>query len=158
MTKQLNRLTKPEYACLLALSASLRSVDPHTKVGCAAFSKDGRTIGTSYNGLAPGMDVADWMYLQENRKKKALLFHHAEANLFLHISGEKPHILGLTHSPCTSCEKIIAASSTKEIYYLKEYAGSDGDWKTILDFYGVSHSKIEYNNIKNYLNNVWENF
>ncbi len=135
------RLTKPEYACLLALAASMRSTDPHSKVGAAAFDKDGYTLCTAYNGLAPGMETPEWMALEENRNKKALLTHHAEANLYTHLTG-KPYLIGLTHSPCPSCAKIIAASSVKEVYFLKEYVRGGPEWKDVFDFYSVKYVQL----------------
>ena len=136
------RITKKEYACLLALAASYRSCDPFTAVGCAAFDKDGYTIGTAYNGLAPGMETPEWMNLEENRTRKSLLFQHAEINLLTKLNGRQPYSIGLTHNPCAACAKVIVASGIKQVYYISEYERGGKDWMDVFDFYSVKYEKV----------------
>ena len=45
-----------EYFMLLAITASLRSKDPKTKVGCVIVDEDNHQVGMGYNGFIPGID------------------------------------------------------------------------------------------------------
>lgn len=140
----MNRLKKSEYACLLALAASFRSEDPMTRAGAAIFDESFNTLGTGFNGLAPGMKVPDWMHLEENRTRKSLLFTHAEANCLIKSNWlKKPYYIATNINPCSSCAKLIAAAGIKQVYYISEYERGGKDWMDIFDFYGVKYEKIE---------------
>ena len=43
-----------EYALQIAAVASLRSEDPHRKVGACALNHQNMVVGVGYNGLASG--------------------------------------------------------------------------------------------------------
>lgn len=154
MNNILSRLTKPEYACYIALGAASRSEDPFNMVGIAAFDENWNTLGTGTNGLKPGMKVLDWMFLEENRKKKSELFLHAESNLFRVIS-DNPIYLGITMSPCFACSKEIASKGVKEIFYLREYDKCN-KFKEVFDFYGVKYTQLSTQSIQNIVNKMTE--
>ena len=137
------RLSKPEYACLLALAASFRSEDAHTKCGAAIFDENFNTLGTGFNGLAPGMEVPEWMKLEENRTKKALLFTHAEANCLIKANWlKKPFYIAANINPCSGCAKLIVAAGIKQLYYISEYERGGLEWQEVFDFYSVKYEKI----------------
>jgi deoxycytidylate deaminase len=148
----MKRLTKPEYAVLLALAASYRSEDPVTRAGAAIFDENFNTLGTGFNGLAPGMEVPEWMKLEENRTKKALLFTHAEANCLIKSNWlKKPFYMATNINPCSGCAKLIAAAGIKQIYYISDYERGGKEWMEILDFYSVKYEKVNLPIIISYL-------
>lgn len=134
------RLSKLEYGCYLALVAKSRSEDPHTQVGAVAFSKDFRVLGTAYNGLRAGKEVPNWMYDDSNRLEKADLMIHAESNLCSLLTKDICHTICLTHSPCIKCCQNIAALNIKQVVYLKEY--KDSKFKDFFEFHGISYLEL----------------
>ena len=56
-------------------------------------------------------------------------------------------------SPCVSCAKTIAATSIKEVYFIKQYhkAGAEADMKyaKIFDLYGIKVFQISNGNLSN---------
>jgi dCMP deaminase len=137
-----NRLTRDEYGCLLALSASTRSEDCSTRVGAAAMTKEGRIIGLSYNGLAAGMIKPSWMDEEENRIKKGLFFIHAEQNLAALLKKGECDTIYTTISPCVSCANTIIAHGVNRVVYLKEYHRCV-QFKEIFDFYKIQHKMLD---------------
>ena len=137
-----NRLSKDEYGCLLALSASTRSEDSKTKVGAAAMTKEGRIIGLSYNGLATGMLKPSWMDKEENRVKKGLFFIHAEQNLAALLKKGECDTIYTTISPCVSCANTIIAHGVSRVVYLNEYHRCV-QFKEIFDFYKIEHKMLD---------------
>jgi dCMP deaminase len=155
-----HRLTKDEYGCLIALSASTRSEDSHTRVGGAAMTSDGRIIGLSYNGLKSGMIKPDWMDLEENREKKGNYFIHAESNLCSLIKRGDCETLYLTISPCISCCNTILAHDISRVVYINEYHRCDR-FKEFFDFYGLKYKELnseEKSNIKKCLFQLFYSF
>ena len=136
MKQERNRLSIPQYAMALAHVASLRSEDPFRKVGAVAIDFDNRVIGTAYNGLAPGFDVADDFWFDRDARRKYML--HAEVNLCSLFTRGSAKLLACTTQPCTSCTQMICSYGIKEIYYRDVYEASDAD--EICKLYGI---KIE---------------
>ena len=135
------RLSIEEYGCLLSLAGKSRSEDLFTNCSAVAIAKDKRILGLSYNGLKKGMQVPDWMKLEENRQKKSEFYIHAEQNLFNVIKNEECDILCLNISPCLNCSKIIVAHNVRKVVYLKEYHRCSR-FKEIFNFYGVEHQEL----------------
>ena len=52
-----SRISWEKFAIEIADTASLRSEDPHRKVGACALNYSNMVIGVGYNGLASGKDV-----------------------------------------------------------------------------------------------------
>lgn len=148
------RLTKVEYGCLLALSASARSEDPTTKVGCAVENSHGKIISTGYNGLKNGFNLNQVTI--RNRKDKLKYFVHAETNALAEIAKGTGKVIYLTHSPCQSCVQNIIAHGIEQVIYLNEYHGCKS-FKQIFDTYGVSYRQTtckETKNIYNFIENL----
>ena len=137
----MERLTKDEYGCLLALSASSRSEDEHTRVGAAGMTLDGRIIGLSYNGLKSGMIMPDWMKLEENRTEKGKYMIHSEANICSLFKRGEVETIYLTISPCISCCNILLAQDVKRVVFIEEYHRCN-KYKEIFDFYGIFYREI----------------
>lgn len=138
----MNRISKTEYGLLIALSSSLRSEDPHTKVGCAIENKEGRIISIGYNGLKEKQILH--FSAENNRDKKRNFFIHAETNALSLIKKGDADVIYLTHSPCIFCCHNIAAHGIKRIVFLNEY---NTEYKEILSSYEIAFS--HYKNIKN---------
>ena len=151
-----NRLTFEEYGCLLALMAKSRSEDPHTRIGGVALNKNGRVLGASYNGLKPGATIPDWMYKEENRKKKSDFFIHCESNLCALLIKGECYTLCLTQSPCIKCCQNIAALDIQKVVYIKEYEKCK-EFKEFFDFHKIKYeelSKPSKEKIMNYLKEI----
>lgn len=146
-----NRLTKIEYGCLLALVASTRSEDPNTKVGCAIENAQGKIISTGYNGIKSGFNLHDIDI--KSREDKLKYFIHAEVNALSQIRKGEGKVIYLTHSPCESCAHNIIAHEIENVYYLNEYHKCK-NFKKIFDTFTINYrivTDVECNNIKNQL-------
>jgi dCMP deaminase len=132
------RLSKIEYGFYLALAARTRSEDPQTQTGCVLFDENWRTIGTGFNGFAPKFVPTEDVF--EDREFKSDIICHAEINAILN-SAKNAKYLFTVLSPCVSCAKTIAATSIKEVYFIKQYykGGKDADLKyaKIFDLFGI---------------------
>jgi len=137
----MDRLTKDEYGCLLALSASSRSEDYFTQVGGAAMTQDGRIIGLSYNGLKSGMIKPAWMDQEENRVEKGLHMLHAESNLGSLFRRDECHTVYLTISPCISCCSNLAALGIQRVVYINEYHRCN-KFKEFFKFYNIEYKEL----------------
>lgn len=130
----MTRLSFPNYALLLASAASMRSEDPHRKVGAVAFSETNKTLATAYNGLAPGVDASPNFW--ENREKVRRCVIHAEQNLVSLTSHGAVYSVAVTTAPCSTCAALLAAHGVRVVYYGEPYE-SDSEGLNILTFYGV---------------------
>ena len=148
---KIKRLTKPEYICYLALAASSRAEDIHTRVGGVIVNKDWRVLNTAFNGWKPGMKMPEKFLLNENRTEKGKHIIHCEQNLF-NFHHDIPYALGLTISPCSSCSDTIKANNIKEVYYIKEYERDEKkEFKDKFDFYGIKYRTLTKEEISNIL-------
>jgi len=148
------RLTKIEYGCLIALSASARSEDPTTKVGCAVEDNSGKIISTGYNGLKSGYSTLDTPIT--TREDKLKYFIHAETNALSEIVKNQIKTIYITHSPCQYCAQNIVAHGIKEVIYLEEYKYCS-IFKEIFNTFGVFCREVtetERNNIKKHINQL----
>jgi len=151
----MDRLSFDEYGCLLALMAKSRSEDPFTKVGGAAFNKEGRCLATAYNGLSRGAILPDWMNLEENRVRKNDYFIHCEANLCSLLKRGECETVYLTISPCVSCCQNLVALGVKRVVYLKEYHRCN-KFKEFFIFHRVSYEELDDQSKQNILNYIKE--
>ncbi len=155
------RLNKIEYGFYLALAARTRSEDPQTQTGCVLFDENWRTIGTGFNGFAPKFVPTEDVF--EDREFKSDIIRHAEINAILN-SAKNAKYLFTVLSPCVSCAKTIAATSIKEVYFIKQYykGGKDADLKyaKIFDLFGIKcfqASKDSLLNIEKVMKSELEN-
>jgi deoxycytidylate deaminase len=88
---------------------------------------------------------------------------HAEINAILN-SAKNAKYLFTVLSPCVSCAKTIAATSIKEVYFIKQYykGGKDADLKyaKIFDLFGIKcfqASKDSLLNIEKVMKSELEN-
>jgi dCMP deaminase len=147
----MSRISRIEYGLLIAKISSLRSEDPHTKVGCAIENKNGRIISIGYNGLKEKQTLH--FSASENRDKKRDFFIHAETNALSLIKKGDAETIYLTHSPCVSCCHNIAAHGINNVFFLYEY---NIDYKEILKSYEINFNHyVEINDavLYNIINN-----
>jgi dCMP deaminase len=144
------RLNKIEYGFYLALAARTRSEDPQTQTGCVLFDENWRTIGTGFNGFAPKFVPTEDVF--EDREFKSDIICHAEINAILN-SAKNAKYLFTVLSPCISCAKTIAATSIKEVYFIKQYykGGKDADLKyaKIFDLFGIKCFQVSKDSLSN---------
>lgn len=140
------RLSWHEYGCMMALAASSRSEDPHTKVGACILNKEGRIISTGYNGLKKGFPVKEWMKKEENRPRKREIMIHAESNALSLIKKGEGESICLTISPCFACAKDIVAHEIQRVFYLKEYDQCN-KFKEIFDFYKIHFQELNQDSL-----------
>ena len=129
----------PEYAILLAQTASLRSEDPNTKVGAVAFDKSWHTIGTYFNGFLPKQNFDSKIWQDREEKNKHVI--HAENWLVSKTKNGEVETVGLTCSPCSRCAVLLAAHRVKNVYFSELYHREQG-FKEIFDFYSVKWEQI----------------
>ena len=128
-----------EYALQIADVASLRSEDPHRKVGACALNHQNMVVGVGYNGLASGKNVDEQFWLDREVRRKYMI--HAEANCLSLCNKGDVKLLAVTLLPCSYCATMIAAYGVKEVYYNDVYERDDSAFD-ILDFYNVSLTRI----------------
>ena len=105
-----------------AIMVSMRSPDPNTKVGAIITSPDNKILGTGYNGLPKGIDVADINWAREGEDeldKKYAFILHSEINSLLNAKEPLDGCtMYVTLHPCNECTKIIIQKGIKKVYYL----------------------------------------
>lgn len=135
----------PEYGVGMALWASTRSEDLHTKVGAVAFDTTWNTMGTYYNGFLPKQQIAQEVW--ENRDFKNKHVVHAESWLVSKTKQNGVHHVCLSISPCSRCCVNLAAHGVKEIYFAEEYH-REQEYKSILKFYGIAWYLVDTEYVK----------
>lgn len=139
----MSRISWHMYSVMLAKTAALRSEDPFTQVGAAAFDKDWHTLGTYYNGLMPKQKVDDDFWL--NRDRKNIHVIHAENWLVSKTKSGEVFTVGLTHSPCLKCAVLLAMHGVKQVFFEALYH-RETTFQDIFDFYKVKWEQVEIKN------------
>jgi dCMP deaminase len=140
----MQRLTKTEHGCLLAIAASVRSEDPSTKVGIALENYEGRICVVGYNGFMSGQ-VLDFDP-SKDRDQKLDNVIHAETNALSLVKRGEIRVAYLTHSPCAACCSNIKAHGIKKVVYMKKYHGCD-KFLSILSKAGVEVERFDASNL-----------
>ena len=124
MTKLNTRISSDEYYIRIAYAASQRSTCRRAQVG-AVLVYDDIILGTGYNGSLPGYPHCDDETCNESNH--CLRTTHAEINA-LHRAVKAGWVkelenatLFVTHRPCYSCAKTLAAFGLKDIVYDRMY-------------------------------------
>jgi dCMP deaminase len=111
----------------VAKAASELSTCTRAKVGCCLV-KDGRVIGTGYNGSLPGHVhcTDEGCLMQEGHCIRTL---HAEQNALLDCAkrgvSTKGTIIYITHFPCMQCTKFLIMAGVEKVVYLEDYRNED---------------------------------
>lgn len=110
------RTSWARYFIEMAETASRKSKDPSTKVGCIIVNpKNNKVVSTGYNGFPAKCDETQMTF---ERPMKYHLTIHAEMNAlaFAHTDLSE-HMAFVTHAPCENCLKHMIAFGIRRIYY-----------------------------------------
>jgi dCMP deaminase len=129
-----SRISWEKFAIDIADTASLRSEDPHHKVGACALNHQNMVVGVGYNGLASGKDVSPEFW--EDRDARRPYMIHAEANCLSLCKKGEIRLLAVTLLPCSYCATLIASYGVQKVVYLDTYHKDDKAFE-ILSFYGI---------------------
>lgn len=135
-----DRISMDHYAMLLAVAASTRSEDPHTKVGACALDRDNRVIGLAYNGLPQGIcwTTDQW----SDRDHKRLFMQHAEQNLCSLFKKGECETVAVTVAPCCACANLLSAHGVKRVIYRDLYQ-HDVSGMTVLDHHKIDAIRVK---------------
>jgi len=129
------RLNIEELALEIAKVSSLRSEDPHKKVGCSIFNKEGRLLSIGYNGIQSKQIVPTDFWKDRDLRREYVI--HAETNALSCISRyDNPYLLASTLCPCKNCAINISSYGIKKIIYIEDY-DKDKLAKNIFKFYNI---------------------
>lgn len=103
------------YFMEMARTASKRSEDPSTKVGCIITTNDNELISSGYNGFVAGCNGYG---ISLERPTKYGLVIHAEMNAIMFAKrGLREAKIYCTHAPCDNCLKHILQSGIRNILF-----------------------------------------
>ena len=115
-----------EYFMSIAILSSLRSKDPHTKVGACIVSRDHKVLSLGYNGMPIGVDDQEIPWNGSDSGKPYLetkypYVCHAELNAILNSRNDLHNsILFVTLFPCNECTKAVIQAGIKTVVYLDD--------------------------------------
>ena len=106
------------YYLSIALVASSRSLDPHTKHGCVIVDENGSILSTGYNSPPQNLDDSK---VPQTRPDKYDWFNHSEENAICNAAanggGLKNCTVYVTGQPCNVCFRNIMRLSPKRLVY-----------------------------------------
>lgn len=112
-----------------AYQISLKSEDPHKKVGCVLVykAKYKRSVGLGGYNHIPKV-LGSLSYKDENDRTRPEVIH-AEAHVIqkllayvrLTSNRKQEYKMFCTLSPCMDCAKLIYIAGIREVYYSEEY-------------------------------------
>jgi dCMP deaminase len=110
---------------LIAMIVAMRSKDPNTQVGACLVDKDGRIIGTGYNGFPRDIshDALPWDRCGCNPEDtKYMYVGHAEENAIDNCDRTRIYgsTLYVTLFPCNKCAIRIIQNKIREVVYLSD--------------------------------------
>ena len=150
--KKFDNISWDEYFRSIALLSSLRSKDPHTKVGACIVSPEHKVLSLGYNGRPIGVDDKEipWAGSNEGRSlldSKYPYVSHAELNAILNsnhvLTGSTIYV---TLFPCNECTKAIIQSGIKKVIFLDDkYHDTDSGFaaRKRLDRAKIPYEKYE---------------
>ena len=129
-----------------AFSASRMSTCPRAHVGAVVAAKNGKVVGTGYNGAPKGVPHCEDVGCILDGNGSCAMAVHAEINAILGLSHFELEdaTLFCTHRPCFGCTKVILNTGIVAVYYAKEYnAGPFADKLIELSKGRVYFAKVE---------------
>jgi len=130
----LDRPSWDRYNMDKAISASTRSHDAQTKVGCYIVDSSNAQLGQGYNGFPRDVDDS---VLPNIRPEKYPWMIHAEVNAVLNCStkpiGATAYVTG---PPCHNCLLLMWQAGIREIVHLNtpiSMVSGDPDYKVLQD-------------------------
>ena len=158
LLSELERKNNEYYMCL-AEDISLRSEDPHTKVGSCIVSEDGEILSIGINskpkewtGKFPWERDIEKLG-EENTKYPYVI--HSEANALNNYDGPKSKLknatIYVTLFPCNECaKKIVEAGIKRVVYKSDKYKDTKDNMlsKLLLTACNIEYIQFEKNKIK----------
>ncbi len=149
------KISWDHYFMSIAVIASLRSVDPNSKVGSVIVSPENKILGVGYNGFITGIDESKISLSRDGSwlDSKYPYVVHSEVNAIVNsvVQSLKNSRLFCTLFPCNDCTKILAQAGIKEIVYLSN-KHKDSDMyiasQRLLDMSGITYRQLTDFNIK----------
>lgn len=117
-----DRLCWNDYFMGLAIMASMRSPDPHTKVGAVLVNQKNKIISTGYNGLPKKISSTNinWARVGNELDTKYPFVLHAEDNAIQNANENLENAtLFVSLYPCNDCAKKIIQKGITRVWYLK---------------------------------------
>jgi len=139
-----------EYFMSIALLSSLRSKDPHTKVGACIVSKDHKVLSLGYNGMPIGIDDQKIPWAGKDSGNEFLetkypYVCHAELNAILNSNHDlHGSTLYVTLFPCNECTKAVIQAGVRKLVYLSDkYHDTEEEIaaRKMLDMAGIPYEK-----------------
>ncbi len=148
------KLSWDHYFMSIAVIASLRSVDPNSKVGSVIVSQENKILGVGYNGFVTGIDESKLSLSREGSwlDSKYPYIVHSEVNAIVNsvVHSLKNSKLYCTLFPCNDCTKILAQAGIKEIIYLSNKHEESDMYiasKRLLDLSNINYRQLNDFNI-----------
>lgn len=146
LTRQLSsRPTWDEYFMATAFLLASRSACERLHVGCVIVSggrEKNRIVAAGYNGFLPGTPHRS--RLRDNHEQATV---HAEQNAIADAARRGSSIADcsvyITHFPCITCAKMLAAAGIRSIKYHSDYR-NDPLVTEILSEAGVEIVKLSF--------------
>ena len=124
----MSRPTKDQTFMEIAEVLAKRATCQRRSVGCVITDANGYILSTGYNGVPKGVHHCEQLHCSdgsksgENLDKCAAL--HAEQNAIARLREPfEAHTLYCTTEPCTSCLKLMLATSIKRVVFKHAYPG-----------------------------------
>lgn len=156
-----NKLSWDHYFMSIAVIASLRSVDPNSKVGSVIVSPENKILGVGYNGFVTGIDESKLSLSREGSwlDSKYPYIVHSEVNAIVNsvVHSLKNSKLYCTLFPCNDCTKILAQAGIKEIIYLSNKHEESDMYiasKRLLDLSNINYRQLNDFNIKKIIEDI----
>lgn len=114
------------YFMSIAVLSSLRSKDPHTKVGACIVSDRHKVLSLGYNGMPIGVDdhCIPWEGKDSGKPELETKYPyvcHAELNAILNSNHDLDgSTLYVTLFPCNECTKALIQAGIKKVIYLSD--------------------------------------
>lgn len=125
------------YFMTIAILIATRSTCLRRQIGCVAV-KNGKIITTGYNGACSGIKhckdrggcLRNILNIRSGEKTEMCFANHAEANAICKAANLglslKNTTFFITHSPCSTCSKLLINIGVKEIFYNESYPDKFG--------------------------------
>ena len=119
-------MTKYDAAMLQTAETFAKQSQCKRKQVGAVLARDGRILATGYNGTLPGK--LNDCECEDGSTSEFVL--HAEQNLISYCARKgiptEGTTLYITHSPCKTCSKLIAAVGIISVIFQDYYKDTDG--------------------------------
>lgn len=155
------KLSWDHYFMSIAVIASLRSIDPNSKVGSVIVSPENKILGVGYNGFVTGIDESKLSLSREGSwlDSKYPYIVHSEVNAIVNsvVHSLKNSKLYCTLFPCNDCTKILAQAGIKEIIYLSNKHEESDMYiasKRLLDLSNINYRQLNDFNIKKIIEDI----